>query len=131
MIGRSSVAVSFVVRLLCSSPAFPLHQRAVMHPLRCAGAVRHAVSIPMDKVQLSFVRSSGPGGQNVNKLNTKAELRFKVQEADWIPEDIRERLAEQQAAKINKEGELIITAQEHRYAMLLLLLLLRACRQKS
>ena len=42
-----------------------------------------SVSIPIDRLEFNFSRSSGPGGQNVNKVNTKAELRFNVHEADW------------------------------------------------
>lgn len=72
------------------------------------------VIIPLDKLDFQFARSSGPGGQNVNKLNTKAELRFKVTEANWIPFEIRSRLGVQQAHKINGNDELIITCQEHR-----------------
>lgn len=41
------------------------------------------VSIPVHQLDFNFCRSSGPGGQNVNKVNTKAELRFNVHEADW------------------------------------------------
>ena len=72
------------------------------------------VVIPMDKVEFSFARSSGPGGQNVNKLNTKAELRFKVETASWIKPEWRQRLMQYQSNKISKEGELIISSQEHR-----------------
>ena len=43
------------------------------------------INIPLDKVDFAFARSSGPGGQNVNKLNTKAELRFEIDSASWIP----------------------------------------------
>lgn len=43
---------------------------------------RH-ISIPVDRIDFNFARSSGPGGQNVNKVNTKAELRFHVMDADW------------------------------------------------
>ncbi|KAJ1548295.1 plasma membrane H+-ATPase [Cladochytrium tenue] len=50
--------------------------------------------IPRDRLEFSFSRSSGPGGQNVNKVNTKAEVRFKVYDADWMPEEVRRRLAE-------------------------------------
>ncbi|KAI8854756.1 hypothetical protein BC829DRAFT_439036 [Chytridium lagenaria] len=42
-------------------------------------------SIPVDKLEISFSRSSGPGGQNVNKVNTKVDLRFEPSDADWLP----------------------------------------------
>jgi len=72
------------------------------------------IVVPMDRIEFSFARSSGPGGQNVNKVNTKAEIRFHVQSADWLPSAVRERLQQYQSNKISKEGELIITSQEHR-----------------
>lgn len=56
----------------------------------------------------------GPGGQNVNKLNTKAEARFHIDSADWLPVEVRERLKIYQDNKISKEGELIVSSQEHR-----------------
>lgn len=46
----------------------------------------------MNNVTVTYSRSSGPGGQNVNKLDTKVDIRFHVQSADWIPEVVRERL---------------------------------------
>jgi peptidyl-tRNA hydrolase ICT1 len=58
--------------------------------------------------------SVGPGGQNVNKVNTKAEIRFHVMTADWLPREVRKRLLEYQANKVNSNGELIITSQEQR-----------------
>lgn len=54
------------------------------------------------------------GGQNVNKLNTKAEVRFNVLEATWLPDEVKERLLDLQANKINNSGDLIVTSQEHR-----------------
>ena len=56
-----------------------------------------------------------PGGQNVNKLNTKAEVRFHVLNADWMPDEVKQRLFEQQANRINNNGELLVTSQENRY----------------
>jgi len=70
--------------------------------------------IPLDRVEFSYARSSGPGGQNVNKVNTKAEIRFHVMSADWIPHEVRQRLMQYQNNKVSKEGELIVTSQEHR-----------------
>lgn len=72
------------------------------------------VQIPLDKVDFQFARSSGPGGQNVNKLNTKAEMRFHVMSADWLAPEVRQRLVQYQANKISKDGELIVSSQEHR-----------------
>ena len=72
------------------------------------------VVIPLDRIDFSYARSSGPGGQNVNKLNTKAEIRFHVNSADWLPVAVRSRLQQYQSNKISKDGELIITSQEHR-----------------
>jgi len=72
------------------------------------------VNIPIDKLDIQFARSSGAGGQNVNKLNTKAEIRFNVSTCDWLPEAVKGRLQELQTNRINKEGELVITSQEHR-----------------
>jgi len=72
------------------------------------------IPIPRDKIEVSFSRSSGPGGQNVNKVNTKVELRFKVSQAAWIPGDVKERLRTQRAGDINKNGELVITSSVHR-----------------
>lgn len=54
------------------------------------------------------------GGQNVNKLNTKAQLRFHVDSADWMDEEVRARLHVQAASFMTKDGDLIITSQEHR-----------------
>lgn len=72
------------------------------------------VIIPLDKVEFSYARSSGPGGQNVNKVNTKAEVRFHVDTADWLPVDVRSRLLSYQENKVTKEGMLVVTSQEHR-----------------
>lgn len=50
----------------------------------------------------------------MNKLNTKAEVRFHVSSADWLDSEVKERLLEYQSNKVNKDGELVITSQEHR-----------------
>ena len=71
------------------------------------------INIPFDKLQYNFSRSSGPGGQNVNKLNTKVELRMNLN-SDWLPTNIRQRLEELYRNRINKEGELVIFSQESR-----------------
>lgn len=77
-----------------------------------AGAT-HPV-LPRDRLTFSFSRSSGAGGQNVNKVNTKAEVRFVLADAAWMDADVRERFAEQCGACVNAEGEVFVTSQKHR-----------------
>ena len=65
-------------------------------------------------VSTSFSRSSGPGGQNVNKLNTKAEVRFRLADAAWLAPDARDRLAALWPAHVTTEGEVFVSSQKHR-----------------
>ncbi|XP_020021110.1 large ribosomal subunit protein mL62 isoform X1 [Castor canadensis] len=71
--------------------------------------------IPLDRLTISYCRSSGPGGQNVNKVNSKAEVRFHLATADWIAEPVRQKIAVMHKNKINREGELILTSENSRY----------------
>jgi len=87
-------------------------KRALCVPL--PGTKGFVPFIALDKLDWQFNRSSGPGGQNVNKVNTKAEVRFNVIDADWIPEEVKMRLIDQYSNRVNGEGELVISSQEHR-----------------
>merc|ERR1712194_892790 len=70
-----------------------------------------------DAIEINFVRSSGAGGQNVNKLSTKVEIRMNTNSkslSSWLPDEVRIRLKEQQSNRINKVGILTLTSQENR-----------------
>ncbi|XP_023727423.1 peptidyl-tRNA hydrolase ICT1, mitochondrial [Cryptotermes secundus] len=74
--------------------------------------------IPIDKLQVTYSRSTGPGGQNVNKVNTKVDLRFHVASAEWISQDIKQRILDEHSAKITKEGFLVIRSDKTRFQQL-------------
>jgi len=71
------------------------------------------IKIKESELHISFIRSRGPGGQNVNKVSTAVQLRYNIVKAD-IPEDIKKRFCEQYKNKISKNGDVIIVAQSHR-----------------
>ncbi len=71
-------------------------------------------SIPDEELVERFVRSSGPGGQNVNKVSTAVELRFDVRQSPGIPEPIRERILARRDRRLTDEGVLVISAQRFR-----------------
>ncbi len=76
--------------------------------------INSQIAIPRRELQFSFVRSSGPGGQNVNKVASKAVLRWSVAGTASIPEDVRGRLLAQFARRINDRGELVLSSQRFR-----------------
>jgi ribosome-associated protein len=72
------------------------------------------ISIDDREIEESFVRASGPGGQNVNKLATAVQLRFNVRTSPSLPDDVRARLERLSGSRLTRDGYLVITAQRHR-----------------
>ncbi|KAG5039715.1 hypothetical protein AAZX31_05G050800 [Glycine max] len=70
--------------------------------------------ITLDHVTVSFARSGGPGGQNVNKVNTKVDMRFNVKNAYWLSDRVREKILQTEKNRINKDGELVISSTKTR-----------------
>jgi ribosome-associated protein len=76
--------------------------------------ITDAISIDESEIEESFVRSSGPGGQNVNKLSTAVQLRFDVRRSPSLPNDVAVRLIRLAGRRITKDGVLVLIAQNHR-----------------
>src|SRR3954464_9431972 len=72
------------------------------------------ISIDDNEIAEQFVRSSGPGGQNVNKLSTAVQLRFDVRHSPSLPNDVALRLMRLAGRRMTKDGVLVLIAQSHR-----------------
>lgn len=70
--------------------------------------------IPAAELAFSFARSAGPGGQNVNKVNTKAVLRWRATDTPSLPASVRQRFLAKYGNRVNAEGELVLACDEHR-----------------
>jgi ribosome-associated protein len=76
--------------------------------------VRPGLSIPAEELDVRFARSGGPGGQNVNKVETKVDLRFRPAASRALGEAERARVLERLSGRLTEAGELVVVSAEHR-----------------
>jgi len=76
--------------------------------------VNAQIAIPRREIRFSFVRSSGPGGQNVNKVASKAVLRWAIVASRSLTDELKTRLIHRLGRRINDRGELVIASQRYR-----------------
>ena len=76
--------------------------------------ITDTISIDESELSESFVRASGPGGQNVNKVSSAVQLRFDVRQSPSLPNDVALRLMRLAGKRLTKDGVVVIIAQQHR-----------------
>ncbi|MFM8633521.1 MAG: alternative ribosome rescue aminoacyl-tRNA hydrolase ArfB [Planctomycetia bacterium] len=85
-----------------------------MTPRRALRLAGGRIVIPAAAIEWQFARSSGPGGQHVNRTSSKAVLRFAAARSPHLPDDVRARFVHQHRARLTAAGEIVIASQRHR-----------------
>ncbi len=76
--------------------------------------VNDRVRVPLSEFSFTYARSSGPGGQNVNKVNSKVQLRWRPSESSALPADVSQRFLARNRNRLTEEGDFLITSQRFR-----------------
>jgi ribosome-associated protein len=76
--------------------------------------ITETIRLPEEELEWSYVRSGGPGGQNVNKVASKAVLRWPLAASPSVPEDVKARLRAREAKRVTTEGDLVLSSQRYR-----------------
>ncbi len=76
--------------------------------------ITQTIALHPDEIEEHFIRASGPGGQNVNKVSSAVQLRFDMARSPSLPEPVKQRLAQIAGHRLTRDGVIVITAQSHR-----------------
>ncbi len=76
--------------------------------------VTDTIVLDESEVEISFIRSPGPGGQNVNKVSTSAQLRFNITNSPSLNDEVKERLKQKAGSRLTLDGDIVITARTYR-----------------
>ncbi len=76
--------------------------------------INEEITIAPDEVRETFIRASGPGGQNVNKVASAVQLRFDARHSPSLDAEVKQRLEELAGSRMTRDGEIVITASRHR-----------------
>ena len=77
-------------------------------------AITDEISLDENELAFSFIRASGPGGQNVNKVSTAVQMRFDARRSPCLPDEVSARLQKLAGSRLTLEGVIVITASRHR-----------------
>ena len=77
-------------------------------------SIGRGVEIPLSEINFTFSRSGGPGGQNVNKVNSKAIMRWSIANTQHVPAEVVSRFMEKFGSRVTIEGDLVLTSQRYR-----------------